>query len=84
MYKDWLEAIALNKELKWIDLRVLLVLLANIQDSNVEISQAEIARKLGVEASHVCRAIKKLIDNRIINKKHIAGKLVGYRFLIED
>ena len=84
MYQDWLESIASNRDLKWIDLRVLLVLLANIQGSTVEISQASIAQKLGIESSHVSRSIKKLIENRIIDKKLIAGKLVGYCFLIED
>ena len=49
MYKDWLEAIASNRDLKWLDLRVLLVLLANVQGTNVEISQAAIARKLDME-----------------------------------
>ena len=82
--KDWLEAIAVNRELKWIDLRVLLVLLANVKDSSIEISQASIAQKLGVEASNVSRSIKKLKENRIIDQKLIAGKLVGYRFLIEE
>ncbi len=82
--KDWLEAIAVNKDLKWIDLRVLLVLLANVKDSSIEISQASIAQKLGVEASNVSRSIKKLKENQIVEPKLIAGKLVGYRFLIEE
>lgn len=82
--KDWLEAIAVNRELKWNDLRVLLVLLANIQGSTVEISQASIAQKLGVKASHVSRSIKKLDEHGIIDRKLVAGKLVGYRFLISE
>ncbi len=84
MYKDWLENIASNRNLKWLDLRVLLMLLANVQGTNVEISQATIARKLGMESSHVSSSIKKLVENGIIKKKYIAGKLVGYRFLIEE
>ena len=84
MYKDCLESIASNRELKWTDLRVFLLLLANIkEETTVEISQVEIAKKLGVESSHVCQAIKKLSDNKIINKKYIAGKLIGYQLILE-
>lgn len=76
--------IALNKDLKWIDLRVLLFLLANVKDLSVEISQAEVAQKLGIEASNISRSIKKLKENRIIEPKLIGEKLVGYRFLIDE
>ena len=84
MYKDWLESIALNKSLQGADFRVLLTLLANIQGATAEISQAEISQKVGIESSHVSRSIKKLVENGIIRKKLVAGKLVGYRFLIEE
>ena len=84
MYKDWFEKIASNRELKWLDLRVLLMLLANIQGGTAEISQAEIARRLNLESSHVSNCIKKLVEFGIIRKKYTAGKLVGYRFLIDD
>ncbi len=84
MYKDWLENIASNRELKWLALRVLLMLLASIQGATAEISLAAIARKLGMESSHVSSSIKKLVENGIIKKKYTAGKLVGYRFLIEE
>ncbi len=84
MYKDWLESIASNRSLKGADFRVLLMLLANIQGATAEISQTEIAQTLGVESSNVSRSIRKLIENGIITKKLVAGKLVGYRFLIEE
>ena len=84
MYKDWLESIASNRSLKGADLRVLLMLLANIQGATTEISQTKIAQTLGVESSNVSRSIRKLIENGIITKKLVAGKLVGYRFLIEE
>ena len=84
MYKDWLENIASNRELKWLALRVLLMLLASIQGATAEISLAAIARKLGMESSHVSSSIKNLVENGIIKKKYTAGKLVGYRFLIEE
>ena len=53
-------AIALNKELKWTDLRVLLFLLANVKGSFVEISQSSVAQKLDIKASNVSRSIRKL------------------------
>lgn len=43
MYKDWLEAHATNRELKWTDLRVFIILLANIErDYPAYLAQAEI------------------------------------------
>ncbi len=84
MYKDWLESIASNKDLKWVDLRVFLTLLANIQGATAEISQTEIAQTIDVDSSNVSRSIRKLIENGIIRKKSVAGKLIGYRFLIEE
>lgn len=85
MHKNCLEEIASNRELKGRDLRVLLLLLAHIQEgTTTEISQVEMAKTLGVESSAVCNAIKKLCDNKIINKKYIAGKLVGYQLILEE
>ncbi len=84
MYKDWLESIASNKDLKWVDLRVFLTLLANIQGATAEISQTEIAQTIDVDSSNVSRSIRKLIENGIIRKKSVAGKLIGYRFLISE
>jgi predicted transcriptional regulator len=82
--ESWLEAIALNKELKWTDLRVLLFLLANVKGSSVEISQLFIAQKLDLKASNVSRSIRKLEEQEIIKKRLVAGKLVGYVFSIEE
>ncbi|MGK7934618.1 MAG: MarR family transcriptional regulator [Xenococcaceae cyanobacterium] len=62
---------------------MLLILLANAESEEVEIAQTEIAQKLDIKQSRVSRAIKRLTELRIINKKLIAGKLVGYKFLIE-
>lgn len=82
--ENWLEAIALNKELKWTDLRVLLFLLANVKGSSVEILQSSVAQKLDIKASNVSRSIRKLEEQGIIEKRLVAGKLIGYRFLIEE
>ena len=85
MYKDWLEAIAINRELKWTDLRVFIILLANIErDVTAEIAQAEIGAKLGIETSNVSRSIKKLTQVGAIEKKMQTGKLIGYKFTIEN
>ena len=82
--ESWLEAIALNKELKWTDLRVLLFLLANVKGSSVEILQSSVAQKLDIKPSNVSRSIRKLEEQGIIKKRLVAGKLIGYRFLIEE
>ena len=82
--ENWLEAIALNKELKWTDLRVLLFLLANVKGSSVEILQSSVAQKLDIKPSNVSRSIRKLEEQGIIKKRLVAGKLIGYRFLIEE
>lgn len=84
MYKAWLRSVARNRSLQGADFRVLLTLMASTEVATAEISQAEIARDLGIESSNVSRSIRKLIENGIITKKLVAGKLVGYRFLIEE
>ncbi len=80
MYKDLLESVAANRNLQGSDFRVLLMLMANTKFATAEISQKEISKKIGIESSHVSRCIRKLIENGIIKKKLVAGKLVGYRF----
>ena len=84
MYKDWLEAVVINRELKWTDLRVFIILLANIErDVTASITQAEIASKLGIKTSNVSRSISKLTLLGAIEKKMQTGKLVGYKFTVE-
>lgn len=82
MLRNWLEKIAGEKKLRGEDYRVLLVLLAKADSDSVEISQTEIAKILNIERSRVSRAIKRLTSLGAIDKKLIAGKLVGYHFLI--
>ncbi|MDJ0634781.1 MAG: helix-turn-helix domain-containing protein [Xenococcaceae cyanobacterium MO_188.B29] len=84
MLKDWMRKVALNKNLRGEDYRVLLFLLSNADGTTVEISQAEIARSLEYKQPRVSRALKRLDEFKIIKKIFIAGKLVGYRFLIEE
>ena len=83
MLKDWIRRAAQHKSLRGEDYRVLLFLLSNADGETVEISQAEIARSLEYKQPRVSRALKRLDEFKIIKKIFIAGKLSGYRFLIE-
>ena len=84
MLKNWIRKIALDKSLRGEDSRVLLLLLSEAEGTTVEISQAEIAQNLKYQQPRVCRALKNLTTNKIIAKKWVGGKLVGYRFLISE
>ena len=83
MIRDWLLEIARKKDLRREDYRVLLVLLAKADSQEVQISQVEIAKTLSIKRSQVSRAIKRLEVLKLIEKKTIADKLVGYRFFID-
>ncbi len=80
MTSQWLEDIANNRELKGQDLRVLLVLIANIDYLNVDISQVEIGKKLSIKKQSVNKSIQKLQKLGLIEKRFLSGKLVGYTF----
>ncbi len=84
MLKDWIRKAAQHKNLLREDYRVLLMLISNADGETVEISQAEIARSLEYKQPRVSRALRRLDEFKIIKKIFIAGKLVGYRFLIEE
>ena len=83
MIRNWLLEIASKKDLRGEDYRVLLVLLAKADSQEVQISQLEIAKTLSVKPSQVSRAIARLNSLGLIDKNLIAGKLIGYRFLID-
>ncbi len=81
----WLESIAKNKKLRGEDLRILILFIAKTERGEfveIELSQAEIASLLDIQPSGVCRSIKRLAEQNIINKKVIGGKLVGYELNI--
>ncbi len=84
MLKDWIRKAAQHKNLRGEDYRVLLFLLSNADEFTVEISQAYLARSLEYKQPRVSRALSRLDEFKIIKKIFIAGKLVGYRFLIEE
>ncbi|MDJ0633712.1 MAG: hypothetical protein QNJ34_11045 [Xenococcaceae cyanobacterium MO_188.B29] len=84
MLKNWIRKVALTQNLRGEDYRVLLLLLSEADGTTVEISQAEIAKHLNYQQPRVCRSLKNLTTNKIITKKWIGGKLVGYRFLISE
>ena len=83
MIKNWLQSIACSKNLRGEDYKVLLILLAKADSQSVEISQTEIADLLKIKRSRVSRAITRLVSNGAIEKKLVAGKLVGYRFCVD-
>ena len=83
MIKNWLQRIACSKNLRVEDYKVLLILLAKADSQSVEISQTEIADLLKIKRSRVSRAIARLTSNGAIDKKLVAGKLVGYRFCVD-
>lgn len=61
-------------------LRVLLVLLAKVEvGSSTLITQAEIARILGMKRQNVSKAINRLVAKGIISKRIESGKILGYR-----
>ncbi len=84
MLKNWFRKIALNKNLRGEDYRVLLFLLSNTDSETIEISQSLIAKNLEFKQSRVSRALKNLSEQKIISKIIIAEKLIGYRFLISE
>ncbi len=79
--EKWLTAIASNENLRGEDYKVMLLLLANVDYIITEISQAEIAEKLNMKVPNVCRAIKRLEGEKIIEKRYIGSLLCGYKFL---
>ena len=83
MIRNWLQKIACEKKLRGEDYRILLILLAKADNQEIQISQVEIAKSLFIKRSQVSRAIKRLEALELIEKKIIADKLVGYRFLID-
>ena len=82
MSSNWLDSVAADKDLSGEDFRVLLTLLASSEGSRAEISQTEIAQKLGISRSHVSRAIANLCRKGFISKKKVGGRLVGYSFAV--
>ena len=79
--EEWLTAIASNENLRGEDYKVMFLLLANVDYVIAEISLAEIALKLNMKVPNVCRAIKRLEGEKIIEKRYTGKKLCGYKFL---
>ncbi|NJO93164.1 MAG: MarR family transcriptional regulator [Hydrococcus sp. RM1_1_31] len=83
-YREWLEAIAANKDLRGEDLRVFLLLLANATHSSIALSQTEMASKLQVSKTRVSRAIKRLFLKGIITKNQFTRNPIVYRFSTQE
>lgn len=72
--------VARDREVTAETLRVLLVILATAEvDKSTSISQAEMARILGMKRQNVNFAISKLVAKGIISKRIEGGKIFGYR-----
>ncbi len=81
MLKDWLNALAHNRNLTGEDFRVMLFLMANVNYTVAEISQAEIARELELKPQNVSRAVKKLEANKVLVRAKKAGRVYAFRFI---
>lgn len=79
-YREWLEAIAANKDLRGEDFRVLLLLMANASYNRILISQSEIASKLQVSKSCVSRALNRLFTRGVITKSQFNTNTINYCF----
>ena len=80
-WRQWFKQIASDKELTSETLRVLLVIIATLDDSFAQISQVEIAKEIGIKREQAARAIRRLVQKGIITKELRGGKLVGYRIV---
>jgi len=81
----YIDDIAANRNLSGEDLRVFLVLLSRLKDDSfeVQLSQAQIAQKLGKNRQNTSRAINKLVQEKIIRKHYLGNKLIGYKILVQ-
>lgn len=83
-YREWLEAIAANKDLRGEDLRVFLLLLANATHSSVDLTQNEMASRLQLSKTRISRAIKRLFLKGIITKNQLNRNPIVYRFSTQE
>jgi DNA-binding Lrp family transcriptional regulator len=75
-----MEKLAMDKDIKGEDWRVLAVLMGRLEYENwLYITQKGLAEILGMKQPTVARVIKKLIDKGIILKGKRLGNVNGYR-----
>lgn len=73
---------AQDKEVGAEGYRVLFVILGFVEYGLfAPVTPAQIARILNTHQSNVKRALRLLVVKRIIKKRHIAGKLVGFEIV---
>ena len=67
--QDFLLSISMDKEITGQTIRVLLMILSALEVENyITIKQVTIAKELGIQKSHVSKAMKQLVDKGIIFK----------------
>ena len=85
VFMTWSEGfirIAQDKEIGAESYRVLFTILGSIEDGMFSpITPAQIAIVLSAHQSNVKRALRLLAAKRIIKKRHVAGKLVGFEIV---
>lgn len=74
--------IAQDKEISAESYRVLFIILGFVEDGMFSpIAPAQIAIILSAHQSNVKRALRLLVAKRIIKKRYVAGKLVGFEIV---
>ena len=85
VFMTWSEGfirIAQDKEIGAEGYRVLFTILGFVKDGIFSpITPAQIAIILSAHQSNVKRALRLLVAKRIIKKRHVAGKLVGFEIV---
>lgn len=80
MFQDALESLAKDRELTDEPKRVLLFLFSRLDFENyIQLHQSEIATELSMAKSHVSRAIKLLVDKKILFKGPKIGRSSSFR-----
>lgn len=81
-WEDGFIRVARDKEIGAECYRVLFVILASIEDGYFSpITPARISRVLNAEPSNVKRAIRVLVEKKVVKKRHASGKLVGFEIV---
>ncbi len=78
-FQDSLEIIATDKDMTGETLKVMLLLMGNLEFENyIHIKQVELAKKLDMQKTHVSRAMRLLVNKGIILKVK-SGTTTGYK-----
>lgn len=80
VFQDALESLAVDRELTEEPRRVLLFMFSRLDFENfIQLEQAEISSKLGIARPNVSRAIKLLVDKKILFRGPKIGRSSSFR-----